>query len=197
MKASTPTLDLGQAALLVVDVQCGAFDGRLCPPMPDGEALLAACRGALDWARAQGLPVFWVQHSEPGGPMDGLGFEIDPRLDPAPSEPRFTKTVPNAFEATSLAQSLQEAGRSQPILIGLQSDCCIEASALGALAAGLQPWLVPDAHHTWPDRGLSAEALRDRITQTLAQAGVPLIPLASLSTHSTLSTLTQRSHHSA
>ncbi len=194
MSKCEPGLDLAQAALLVIDVQCGAFDGRLCPPMPDGEALLAACRSALDWARAQGLPVFWVQHSEPGGPMDGPGFEIDPRLDPAPSEPRFTKTVPNAFEETSLTQSLQEAGRSQPILIGLQSDCCIEASARGALALGLKPWLVPDAHHTWPDRGLSAEALRDQVSQALAQAGVPLIPLASLPT---LSTLTQQSHHSA
>ncbi|WIV97947.1 cysteine hydrolase family protein [Kinneretia aquatilis] len=191
MSHSEPALDLKQAALLVIDVQCGAFDGRLCPPMPDGDALLSACRSALDWARQQRVPVFWIQHSEPGGPMDGAGFDIDPRLNPADEEPRFTKTVPNAFEETSLAQALQQAGRSQPILIGLQSDCCIEASARGALALGLKPWLVPDAHHTWPDRGLSAEALRDQVSQALAQAGVPLIPL------STLYTVTHPQSHSA
>ncbi|WP_428503497.1 cysteine hydrolase family protein [Roseateles sp.] len=180
MSKSEPALDLELAALLVIDVQCGAFDGRLCPPMPDGDGLLSACRSALDWARQQRVPVFWIQHSEPGGPMDGPGFEIDPRLNPSPNEPRFTKTVPNAFEETSLAQSLQQAGRNQPILIGLQSDCCIEASARGALALGLQAWLVPDAHHTWPDRGLSAAALRDQVSQALAQAGVPLIPITQL-----------------
>ena len=180
MSSGEPGLDLEQAALLVIDVQCGAFDGRLCPPMPDGDALLAACRSAVDWARQQQVPVFWIQHSEPGGPMDGPGFEIDPRLNPGPEEPRFTKTVPNAFEETSLAQALQNAGRSQPILIGLQSDCCIEASTRGAQALGLQPRLVPDAHHTWPDRGLSAEALRDEISQALEHAGVALIPLPQL-----------------
>lgn len=191
MNEKAAALNLKRAALLVIDVQRGAFDGRLCPPMPDGDDLLSACRSALDWARQQRVPVFWVQHAEPGGPMDGPGFEIDPRLDPAAEEPRFTKTVPNAFEETSLAQTLQQAGRSQPILIGLQSDCCIEASARGALALGLKPWLVPDAHHTWPDRGLSAEALRDEISQQLAQAGVPLIPL------STLTALTHQPRHSA
>ena len=49
-----------------------------------------------------------------------------------------------------------------------------------ALALGLQPWVVSDAHHTWPDRGLSAEALRDQISAQLAQAGATLLSLHTL-----------------
>jgi len=174
------TPDPSSAALLVVDVQRGAFDGRLCSPMPDGEALLAACRQALAWARQRGLPVLWIQHLEPGGPMDGPGFEIDPSLDPRPDEPRFTKTVPNALELPSLQEALQQRGCRQPILVGLQSDCCIEATARGALALGLQPWVVRDAHHTWPDRGLSAALLRDEVSARLAEAGAWLTDLHTL-----------------
>ena len=183
MRAATPASgvpDLRQAALLVIDVQCGAFDGRLCPPMPDGDALVQACRRAVDWARQRGVPVLWIQHSEPGGPMDGPGFDIDLRLTPRTDEARFTKTVPNALEVPSLVQALAQCGVSQPILVGLQSDCCIEGTAQGALALGLQPWVVRDAHHTWPDRGLSAEALRDQISAQLAQAGAALISLHTL-----------------
>lgn len=172
--------ELSQAALLMIDVQCGAFDGRLCPAMPDGDALVAACRQALDWARTQGIPVLWIQHSEPGGPMDGTGFEIDPRLDPWPTEPRFTKTVPNALEVPALVQALHELGCQRPLLAGLQSDCCIEATTRGALALGLQPCVIRDAHHTWPDRGLSATALRDEVSAQLALAGASLIDLHTL-----------------
>lgn len=175
-----PSLDLQRAALLVVDVQCGAFDGRLCAPMPDGNQLVEACQRALQWARHHQVPVLWIQHSEPGGPMDGPGFEIDPRLAPLAQEPRFTKTTPDALEVPELAEALTCGRIQQPILIGLQSDCCIEATALGALRRGHQPWVVSDAHHTWPDRGLSAEEIRDQVSARLADAGVALIPLSSL-----------------
>lgn len=176
----TPSLDLSATALLVIDMQCGAFDGRLCPPMPDGDALVAACRQALAWARQRSLPVLWMQHLEPGGPMDGPGFEIDPRLDPLLHEARFTKTTPNALEVPDLVQALKRLDCRQPILVGLQSDCCIEATTLGALALGLQPWVVRDAHHTWPDRGLSAAARRDHVSAQLAQAGAFVVDLHTL-----------------
>lgn len=177
---ATPALDLQRAALLVIDVQCGAFDGRLCAPMPAGDQLVEACQRALHWARQHRVPVLWVQHSEPGGPMDGPGFEIDPRLDPTAQEPRFTKTTPDALEVPDLVEALSQGKIQHPILMGLQSDCCIEATALGALRRGHQPWLVTDGHHTWPDRGLSAEAIRDQVSARLAEAGAALLPLRTL-----------------
>jgi nicotinamidase-related amidase len=162
--------------LLVVDTQRGAFEGEWA--MPQGDALVAACQRAIAWARRRGTRVVWVQHHEVGGPMSGAGFEIDPRLAPRPDEPRILKTEPNALSNTALAPLLQGAARVW--VVGLQSDCCVQATALAAHQAGWPVTVVADAHHTWPNAGRSAETVRDAVNADLAAAGVPLTTLAEL-----------------
>ncbi|MCZ8234765.1 MAG: isochorismatase family protein [Inhella sp.] len=161
------------SVLLVVDMQLGAFDGRRCEPMPDGPALMARCRALVSEARAQGQQVIWVQHAGgAGGAMDreGPGFAIDPRLEPQPNELVLVKTRPSAFDGTGLAVLLKGAERVR--VVGLQSDVCIEATALAGHALGLPMAVVGDGHHTWPTAGFSAEAVRDAVNGRLAAAGV-------------------------
>ncbi|MBH9551928.1 cysteine hydrolase family protein [Inhella gelatinilytica] len=169
-------------ALLVIDVQTGTFDGLHCAPMPGGPELIRACQRAIAWARQQALPVIWIQHHEPGGAMDGMGFEIDARLQPLAHEKRVTKRQPSAFEGTALGDNLVALGVTHPVLVGLQSDCCVRATAQAAQARGLNPIVVADAHHTWPNGEHSADAIRSRINQELAQAGIAVLPLADLPT---------------
>lgn len=167
-------------ALLVIDTQRGAFDPTLVGEwaMPDGDALIAACQRAVAWARRTGTPVIWVQHHEVGGPMSGEGFAIDPRLAPAADEPRILKTEPSSFSNTALAPLL--AGKRRVLLAGLQSDCCVRATALAGQAAGAPVAVIADAHHTWPSEGRSAAEVRDAINTELAAAGIPLLTLADL-----------------
>jgi nicotinamidase-related amidase len=67
------------------------------------------------------------------------------------------------------------------LLTGLQSDCCVRATALAGHAAGLPVAVIADAHHTWPnDDGRSAAAVRDAINTEMAAAGIPLSTLDSL-----------------
>ena len=163
-------------ALLVIDVQRAAFLGELA--MPDGDTLVAACQRAIGWARGHGHAVIWVQHHEPGGPFDGHGFAIEDRLAPAADEPRILKTEPSSFSNAALQPLL--AGKRRVLLTGLQSDCCVRATALAGHALGLPVQVVADAHHTWPSEGRSAPALRDAINAELAAAGIPLTTLDSL-----------------
>lgn len=157
-------------ALVVIDVQIGAFSGEWA--MPDGDALVAACAAAVADARARGWPVLWVQHHEPGGPMDGAGFAIDPRLAPAANEPRIVKTAPDAFSNAALAALL--AGQDRILLCGLQSECCVRASALSGHKLSLPVAVLAGAHHTWPSEGRSAAAVRDAVNDELRAAGIPL-----------------------
>lgn len=167
-------------ALLVIDTQRGAFDASLVGEwaMPDGDVLIAACQQAVAWARASGAAVIWVQHHEADGPMNGEGFAIDPRLAPLPSEPRILKTEPSSFSNTALAPLL--AGKTRVLLAGLQSDCCVRATALAGQAAVVPVAVIADAHHTWPSEGRSATQVRDAINTELAAAGIPLVQLADL-----------------
>ena len=167
------------AALLMIDLQCGAFDGLRCDPMPDGEPLLANCRLLLDAARRRGQPVIWVQHAEDPleAPMyrDGPGFALDPRLDPAADEPRIIKTEPSAFSQPALLAALQALGTQQVVLAGLQSEVCVTATATAALALGLSVTVVRDGHHTWPHAGHSATEVRKRVNEDLEDAGAKMI----------------------
>jgi nicotinamidase-related amidase len=157
-------------ALVVIDVQVGAFAGKWA--MPDGDTLVAACAAAVADARTQGWPVLWVQHHEPDGPMDGAGFAIDPRLAPAANEPRIVKTEPDAFSNAALAALL--SGQERILLCGLQSECCVRATAFGGQQRGLPMAVLAGAHHTWPSGGKSAAEVRDAVNDELSAAGIPL-----------------------
>lgn len=165
-----------KTALVMIDTQRGAFTGQWA--MPDGDALVAACQQGIAHARAAGWTLIWVQHHEPGGAMDGEGFAIDPRLAPATDEPRILKTEPDAFSNAALGALLQ--GHERILLAGLQSDCCVRATALGGLARQLPVAVLADAHHTWPTEGRSADAIRTAVNTELQAAGVPLTQLAAL-----------------
>jgi nicotinamidase-related amidase len=73
-------------ALLVIDIQQGAFDGERCPPIDDGDALVAGARALVDAARDGGVPIVFIQHSEdePGAFEDGTRhWQLHPDLAPA------------------------------------------------------------------------------------------------------------------
>lgn len=170
-------------ALLLIDLQAGAFDGLRCDPMPDGEPLIANCQQLLAAARRRAEPVVWIQHAEddPAAPLhrEGPGFAIDPRLQPAPAEPCFVKTEPSAFSNPALAEWLSRQGVSSLVLAGLQSERCVQATAEAALALAFPTQLVSDGHHTWPHAGHSATEVRKRINLLLEDAGVNLISTAT------------------
>ena len=165
-----------QDALLVIDMQVGAFEGTWA--MPDGPSLIDACQRAVTWARDRAAAVIWVQHHEPEGPMSGAGFAIDPRLSPQADEPRVLKMEPDAFSNAALAPLL--AGKARVLVVGLQSEVCVRATALGGLAVGFAMTLVAESHHTWPAGDRTAAQVRDGVNTELSQAGVPLVSLADL-----------------
>jgi len=145
------------SALLVIDVQLNMFD----PASPVGSAdlLLLRISGLLEFARAAGVPVFFVRNcGEPGDPdQRGLpGWELHPVLQPAGAEPILDKTTSDTFASTSLDDELKARGITHLVIAGLQSEYCIKQTTLGALTRGYQVTLVSDGHSTYPGGGQSA-----------------------------------------
>ena len=164
-------------ALLVIDLQAGAFDGAKCEPIDAGERLLRHSAKLIAAARTAGLPVLHVQHGEPQGVLM-LGtpqWEIHPDVAPLPGEARVSKAAYSAFENTALDALLREAGVDQLLVCGLQSEVCITHTTQAALALGYAVILASDSHGTWPDASSSSDEIIARQNQALAAQGAQLM----------------------
>ena len=171
------------SALLVIDMQRGAFDGVRGPPIDGADLLVSRVRALVDAARAAGRPVLFVQHDdapgelfEPGTP----GWALHEALVPRSREPVIRKRVPDSFEGTPLGARLAELEVREVVLCGLQSEFCIASTAKAALALGHAVVVASDGHATWPSADKPAAAISDEINRSLQEHGARLQTTASL-----------------
>ena len=130
-------------ALLVVDVQNGVVTGS-----HERDAVVANITSLVDRARAQGVPVVWVAHSDAGLVRDSEEWQYVRELAREESEPLVHKQYGDSFEATDLEQVLAAAGVGRVVVAGAQTDMCIRSTIHGAFARGYDVTLVGDAHTT-------------------------------------------------
>ena len=129
--------------LMVVDVQVGVMGDAW-----DGPRVIANVSKAVERARAKGVPVFWVQHSDKDLVHGSADWQWVPELTPAPGEIRIDKSFESSFEQTELEPQLAKLGATHISLAGAKSNWCIRATAYGALDRGYDLTLVKDAHTT-------------------------------------------------
>ena len=130
-------------ALLVIDVQNGVVEGA-----HERAAVVDAIDGLVTRARAQDVPVVWVQHSDEGLPLGSDAWQIVPELSPDDAEPRIEKCYGDSFEDTALESVLSDLGVGQRLVVGAQTDACVRSTLHGALVRGYDAILVRDAHTT-------------------------------------------------
>lgn len=129
--------------LLVVDVQVGVVQGKWeAPRVIDNVA------HTVERARADGVPVIWVQHADDELPYGSGQWQWVPELVPADGEMRIHKKFNSAFEQTPLEDELARLGATHITLAGAATNWCIRATAYGALERGYDLTLVKDAHTT-------------------------------------------------
>jgi nicotinamidase-related amidase len=149
--------DRPNTAMLVIDVQNGIMAGT-----PGRESVIANIVGLVGRARAEGVPVVWVQHSDDGLPEGSKEWEYVPELVRLDAEPLVHKHYGDSFEATGLESALAERGVGRLVVTGAQTDACIRSTLHGAFTRGYDVTLVGDAH-TGDDRsaygGPSAEQI--------------------------------------
>jgi nicotinamidase-related amidase len=129
--------------LLVVDVQVGVMRDAWESP----RVIRNVCR-TVERARAEGVPVLWVQHSDADLPEGSDRWQLVPELVPAAGEPILHKHFNSSFEQTPLDEELARLGATHVVLAGAATNWCIRATAYGALERGYDVTLVKDAHTT-------------------------------------------------
>ena len=132
-----------KAVLLVVDVQVGVMNESW-----DAPRIIKNVSRAVERARAQGVPVIWVQHSDKDLAHGSPEWQWVPELAPAQDEPLIHKRFNSSFEQTALEEELAKLGATHVALAGAATNWCIRATAYGALERGYDLTLVKDAHTT-------------------------------------------------
>jgi nicotinamidase-related amidase len=130
-------------ALLVIDVQNGVMSGT-----HNRDGVVANVASLVDKARAERVPVVWVQHSSDEMPQGSDGWRYVPELSQHESEPVVHKRYPDSFEETDLEAVLAEGKVGRLVVTGAQTDECIRSTLHGAIVRGYDATLVADAHTT-------------------------------------------------
>ena len=132
-----------KGVLMVVDVQVGVVREAWEAPRA-----IANVARVVEQARAQGVPVWWVQHADHDLAHGSADWQWVPELVPALGEPLFHKQFNSSFEQTALEVELASLGATHIVLAGAATNWCIRATAYGALERGYDLTLVNDAHTT-------------------------------------------------
>ncbi len=164
----------GKTALLVTDVQTAMFtDGE---PPHRASNLLEVISSLIERARASQTPVIYVRHQSstyepmrPGHP----GFEIHADIAPREGEIIIDKHACDAFCETPLAPLLEHLDAGRVVIVGMQTDYCVDSACRSALHRGYDVVLVEDGHSTFDNGVISAEQIIAHHNKTLSQLPRP------------------------
>ncbi len=130
-------------ALLVVDVQNDVMAGA-----HNRDGVIRNICVLVDRARAENVPVVWVQHSSDDMPENTDGWRYVPELTVLDAEPVVHKRYGDSFEETDLEAVLAGRKIGRLIVAGAHTDACIRSTLHGAIVRGYDATLVRDAHTT-------------------------------------------------
>lgn len=132
-----------ESALLIVDAQVGVLSS-----IWDSQRVVRNLVALVSKARAAGIPVVWVQHSDDELRYGSEPWQLASDLVPTANEIVIHKSYNSSFADTELDQRLQALGISRLILAGAATNWCIRATAYAAVDRGYDLALVSDAHST-------------------------------------------------
>jgi nicotinamidase-related amidase len=130
-------LEPARAVLLVIDVQ-----ERLCAAM-DQDALRLLTKNAgilLESANELSVPVMFTEQY-----VKGLGPTMPELRDRAPAAPCHEKLSFSCCGNDAFVRQLQESGRTQAIVSGMEAHVCVLQTVIDLLGAGLEVHVVKDA----------------------------------------------------
>ncbi len=130
-------LDQSQTALLVIDVQ-----ERLFEVMPDDtrERSLSRLVALIAGAKALHLPVICTEQYP-----QGLGDTVPSVQAELEGAPRWPKTSFSCLGDQSIAQAVQETGRRQWLVAGMETHICVLQTVRDLREAGHQVHVIADA----------------------------------------------------
>ena len=157
-----------KTALLIVDIQNFYFPGD-GPGLVGAEKASANAKEILEIFREKAQLVVHVRHKS------NKGFEIHKNVAPIASEKVITKEEVNSFQGTDLLEYLKSNNISRLVIIGMQTQMCVEAAIRAAHDFGFECIIIHDACATrdvrFMDQTVKAEEVQTCILATITDGG--------------------------
>lgn len=133
-------------ALLIIDMQVGLIE-----PAYQSRATLDHIGALIKQARDSGIPILYVQHDGPKGHGLEVGspaWNIHPAIAPQEGDVVVHKRASDSFYDTSLQHELDKRGITNLVVVGGQTEYCVDTTVRRATTLGYNVTLVGDAHTT-------------------------------------------------
>lgn len=142
--------------LLVVDTQKAITTSELY----EFELFKSNVKQLIDTARKNNIEVIFIRHDD--GADSELtkgkdGFEIYDEFQPLPNELIFDKNVNSAFKDTGLTKHLKRSRVSTVVVVGLQTDYCIDATVKAGFELNFKMIVPAYANSTFNNPYMTAE----------------------------------------
>lgn len=111
-------------------------------------------------ARNNNIEVIYVRHDDGVKQKltkGALDYEIYEEFQPMPNECVFDKNVNSAFRDTGLLEYLHEKDEDTIIIVGLQTDYCIDATVKCGFEHGLKMIVPANTNSTFDNAYMTAE----------------------------------------
>jgi isochorismate hydrolase len=152
------SLDLTQAALMVIDMQRYFLDEQSHAFIPTGAEIVPNIQRVLKQFRDQGRPVIFTRFALKQGEQDPVGdfwgrtvregskeSRIVEALEPRANEKILRKTSYSSFHNTDLEEFLRSHDVKSLVITGVLTHLCCEEAAREAFARGFDVFFATDA----------------------------------------------------
>lgn len=148
-------------ALCIIDVQNAMVQGN--NPVYHCNEVLNNIRDLINRARSQSIPIIYVQHNEDGSEFQkGLeSWEIVDSIKPDKNDFIVHKTFSDSFKETNLKNILDQLNINELIIVGMQTDYCVNATSLRAVGLDYDVTIVSDAHSTFDDEKSARDIIEE------------------------------------
>lgn len=142
--------------LLIIDVQNAMITVE--KPVYEANRVIQNIQSLIKKARKKNIPVIYVQHNEKGSEFENGTdtWQIYEGIKPEASDCIIQKTESDSFYDTPLKAVLEQNQINQLVIVGMQTDYCINATSTRAVELGFEVTLIKDAHSTWDSDEKSA-----------------------------------------
>ena len=140
---------MSSKALVVVDIQNDYFPGGKMELVGSTEAAAVAALVKADF-KAQGLPVFMIQHVSKSPTASFFlpethGVEIHESVKLADTDRLIVKHFPNSFRETELLNELRSAQVTELTIVGMMTHMCIDTTTRAASDLGFKVTVIGNA----------------------------------------------------